>query len=61
MLGLKESAPRRCFECSVFKAPLAILSQIHKKVLYLARSLTTRKAFKEIWEAMDDLGFPHYV
>ena len=32
-----------------------------KKVLYLARSLITRKAFKGIWEAIDDLGFPYYA
>ena len=32
-----------------------------KKVLYLARSLTTRKIFKGIWEAMDDLGLPYYA
>ena len=32
-----------------------------KKVLYLARALTTRKAFKGIWVAMDDLGFPYYA
>jgi hypothetical protein len=61
MLGLEESAQSIGFDCSAFKAPLAIFSHIHKKVLYLARSLTTRKAFNEIWEAMDDLGFPYYV
>lgn len=32
-----------------------------KKVLYLVRSLTTRKAFKGIWEVMDDLDFPYYA
>jgi hypothetical protein len=32
-----------------------------KKVQYLARSMITRKAFKGIGEAMDDLGFPYYV
>lgn len=32
-----------------------------KKVLYLARSMTTRKAFKGVWETMDDFGLPYSV
>jgi len=27
----------------------------------LARSMTTRKAFKGIWETMDDFGLPYAV
>lgn len=32
-----------------------------KKILYLARSLHIRKAFKGIWETMDDFGLPYAV
>lgn len=53
------------FMKSIRYSLLAIPGYIRKskdtKILYLARSLTTRKAFKGIWEAMDDLGFPYYV
>lgn len=32
-----------------------------KKILYLARSIHIRKAFKGIWETMDDFGLPYAV
>ena len=46
---------------SLLAIPGYIRKSKDKKVLYLARSLTTRKAFKGIWKAMDDLGFPYYA
>ena len=46
---------------SLLAIPGYIRKSKDKKVLYLARSLTTRKAFKGIWEAIDDLGFPYYA
>lgn len=32
-----------------------------KKILYLARSLSIRRAFKGIWETMDDFGLPYEI
>lgn len=44
---------------------LAILGYLwkskDKQVLYLARSMTTRKAFKGIWYTMDDFHFPYAI
>ena len=33
----------------------------NKQVLYLARSMTTRKAFKGIWDVMDDFAMPYAI
>ena len=41
--------------------PAYIRKRKDKKILYLARSLNIRKAFKGIWETMDDFGLPYTV
>lgn len=45
----------------LFAIPGYLRKSKDKRVLYLARSMTARKAFKGIWETMSDFGLPYTV
>ena len=45
----------------LFAIPGYLRKSKDKQILYLARSMTTRKAFKGIWETMSDFDLPYAV